>query len=139
MFVGGISFETTDELLDEYFSKYGTLTDCVVIKDGNKSKGFGFVTYETEKEVYFVAIYICICFITLILFYFNVLTNDLTAYFDLKFSWHPGINSVGCLLIHLAIINSIHLSSQKCMLSAAALLFFFIVLGRWKRAGWFIK
>lgn len=51
LFIGGISFETTDEDLNTYFSQYGTLTDCVVIKDGNKSKGFGFVTYETEEEV----------------------------------------------------------------------------------------
>lgn len=52
LFIGGISFETTDESLRAYFEKHGNITDCVVIKDSStgKSKGFGFVTYETEKE-----------------------------------------------------------------------------------------
>nr|CAB3253710.1 heterogeneous nuclear ribonucleoprotein A1 [Phallusia mammillata] len=38
--------------MSEYFGKYGTITDCVVIKDPNKghSKGFGFVTFATEEE-----------------------------------------------------------------------------------------
>lgn len=52
LFIGGISFDTTDESLRSYFEKYGTITDCVVIKEQNtnKSKGFGFVTFETEEE-----------------------------------------------------------------------------------------
>lgn len=52
LFIGGISFDTTDESLRSYFEKYGTITDCVVIKEANtnKSKGFGFVTFETEEE-----------------------------------------------------------------------------------------
>lgn len=52
LFVGGISYETTDESMRQYFNKYGVITDCVVIKDSDtgKSKGFGFVTYETEEE-----------------------------------------------------------------------------------------
>ena len=45
--------DTTDEDMSEYFKAYGTITDCVVIKDSatSRSKGFGFVTYETEEEV----------------------------------------------------------------------------------------
>ena len=52
LFVGGLSLNTTDDGLRDYFSKYGNLTDCVVIKvqGTNRSKGFGFVTYETEEE-----------------------------------------------------------------------------------------
>jgi len=52
LFVGGLSFDTTDESLRLYFEKYGQITDCVVIKcnETGKSKGFGFVTYETEDE-----------------------------------------------------------------------------------------
>lgn len=53
LFVGGLSLDTTDEDMSEYFKAYGTITDCVVIKDSatSRSKGFGFVTYETEEEV----------------------------------------------------------------------------------------
>jgi len=52
LFIGGISFETTDDSLNEYFQKYGEITDCVVIKDSEsgRSKGFGFVTFATEQE-----------------------------------------------------------------------------------------
>ena len=53
LFIGGISFDTTDESLRSYFEKHGNITDCVVIRESStgKSKGFGFVTYETEEEV----------------------------------------------------------------------------------------
>jgi len=52
LFIGGLSIETTDEDLQNHFSKWGNVTDFIVIKDSNtqKSKGFGFVTYETEEE-----------------------------------------------------------------------------------------
>uniref|UniRef100_F6Z145 RRM domain-containing protein n=1 Tax=Ciona intestinalis TaxID=7719 RepID=F6Z145_CIOIN len=52
LFIGGISYETTDESMNDYFSKYGKIEDCVVIKDSStgRSKGFGFVTFETEAE-----------------------------------------------------------------------------------------
>ena len=52
LFVGGLSLNTTDNGLRDYFAKYGKLTDCVVIRQpgSNRSKGFGFVTYETEEE-----------------------------------------------------------------------------------------
>ncbi|KAI4539148.1 hypothetical protein MG293_010540 [Ovis ammon polii] len=52
-FVGGLSFETTDESLRSLFEQWGTLTDCVVMRDPNtkSSRGFGFVTYATVEEV----------------------------------------------------------------------------------------
>ena len=52
LFIGGISLDTTDDGMNKYFSKYGKITDCVVIKEksSGRSKGFGFVTYETEEE-----------------------------------------------------------------------------------------
>ncbi|XP_051025735.1 heterogeneous nuclear ribonucleoprotein A3-like [Acomys russatus] len=46
LFVGGLSFETTDDSLREHFDKWGTLTHCVVMRDPPKTKcsrGFGFV------------------------------------------------------------------------------------------------
>jgi RNA recognition motif-containing protein len=44
LFVGGLSFSTTDEGLREAFSRYGTVTSAQVVRgpDGH-SRGFGFV------------------------------------------------------------------------------------------------
>jgi len=52
LFIGGMSHETTDETLRSYFEKYGDVCDSVVIKEkgSDRSKGFGFVTYQTEEE-----------------------------------------------------------------------------------------
>nr|XP_055206895.1 heterogeneous nuclear ribonucleoprotein A1-like [Gorilla gorilla gorilla] len=51
LFIGGLSFETTDESLRSHFEQWGTLTDCVVMRDPNTkcSRGFGFVTYATVE------------------------------------------------------------------------------------------
>ncbi|XP_054103112.2 heterogeneous nuclear ribonucleoprotein A1-like [Callithrix jacchus] len=53
LFIGGLSFGTTDESLRSHFEQWGTLTDCVVMSDPNtkRSRGFGFVTYATVEEV----------------------------------------------------------------------------------------
>ncbi|XP_059384932.1 heterogeneous nuclear ribonucleoprotein A1-like isoform X2 [Carassius carassius] len=53
LFIGGLSFETTDESLRAHFEQWGALTDCVVMRDPNtkRSRGFGFVTYSSVNEV----------------------------------------------------------------------------------------
>lgn len=53
LFIGGLSFETTEESLRAHFEKWGTLTDCVVMRDSDsrRSRGFGFVTYSSVSEV----------------------------------------------------------------------------------------
>uniref|UniRef100_A0A8C5K4A2 RRM domain-containing protein n=1 Tax=Jaculus jaculus TaxID=51337 RepID=A0A8C5K4A2_JACJA len=53
LFIGGLSFETTDDSLREHFEKWGTLTDYVVMRDPQtkRSRGFGFVTYSSVEEV----------------------------------------------------------------------------------------
>ncbi|XP_019751172.1 heterogeneous nuclear ribonucleoprotein A1-like isoform X2 [Hippocampus comes] len=53
LFIGGLSFETTDESLRAHFEQWGSLTDCVVMRDSNnrRSRGFGFVTYSSVQEV----------------------------------------------------------------------------------------
>ena len=53
LFIGGLNYSTTDDALKEYFSKYGELVDCVVMKfrDTKRSRGFGFVTYATIEMV----------------------------------------------------------------------------------------
>ncbi|CAD7687010.1 unnamed protein product [Nyctereutes procyonoides] len=53
LFFGGLSFETTDESLRSHFEQWGTLTDCVVMRDPDtkSSRGFGFVTYVDGRVV----------------------------------------------------------------------------------------
>lgn len=51
IFVGGLTYNTTDEILEEYFSKFDKITDCVVMKDDSGcSRGFGFLTF-THPEL----------------------------------------------------------------------------------------
>ncbi|KAG2210258.1 hypothetical protein INT47_003243 [Mucor saturninus] len=49
LFVGGLSWNTTDESLRDAFSQYGQVEDCVVLRD-RRSRGFGFVTFSTAEE-----------------------------------------------------------------------------------------
>ncbi|XP_033857318.3 heterogeneous nuclear ribonucleoprotein A1-like isoform X1 [Acipenser ruthenus] len=53
LFIGGLSFETSDESLRAHFEQWGVLTDCVVMRDPStkRSRGFGFVTYSSVEEV----------------------------------------------------------------------------------------
>ncbi|MGE5425949.1 MAG: RNA recognition motif domain-containing protein [Bacillota bacterium] len=52
LFVGGLSFQTTEDVLADAFAKAGNVTSAVIIKDRmtQRSKGFGFVEMETEEE-----------------------------------------------------------------------------------------
>jgi cold-inducible RNA-binding protein len=52
LFVGGLSFQTTEDVLADAFAKAGTVTSAVIIKDRmtQRSKGFGFVEMDTEEE-----------------------------------------------------------------------------------------
>jgi cold-inducible RNA-binding protein len=51
LFVGGLSWDTTDESLRGAFEPFGEITEAKVILDRNtgRSRGFGFVTYTTEE------------------------------------------------------------------------------------------
>lgn len=53
VFCGGLDQSTTNDSLTEYFSNYGELTDVVVMRDSmsKKSRGFGFVTFQSMEEV----------------------------------------------------------------------------------------
>uniref|UniRef100_U5ENC5 Putative rna-binding protein musashi/mrna cleavage and polyadenylation factor i complex n=1 Tax=Corethrella appendiculata TaxID=1370023 RepID=U5ENC5_9DIPT len=53
LFVGGLSWETTQENLQRYFSRYGEVIDCVVMKNNEtgRSRGFGFVTFADPDNV----------------------------------------------------------------------------------------
>jgi len=52
IFVGGLSWETSDQVLRDYFSTYGVVNDVVIMRDRitGRSRGFGFVTFEDEQS-----------------------------------------------------------------------------------------
>lgn len=53
IFVGGLSPDTTNEGLTNYFSNYGAITEAIVMMDNStgRSRGFGFVTFESDDSV----------------------------------------------------------------------------------------
>ncbi|KAL9659743.1 hypothetical protein QQ045_024552 [Rhodiola kirilowii] len=48
LFIGGISWDTTEERLKEYFSSYGEVLEAVIMKDRNtgRARGFGFIVFS---------------------------------------------------------------------------------------------
>ncbi|MBI5621316.1 RNA-binding protein [Candidatus Falkowbacteria bacterium] len=52
LYVGNLSYSTTDESLAAAFSGAGTVTSATVIKDrdSGRSKGFGFVEMSSDDE-----------------------------------------------------------------------------------------
>jgi len=52
LFIGGLSWGTTDESLRHKFEQFGIVEDAVVVKDREtgRSRGFGFVKFSTEDE-----------------------------------------------------------------------------------------
>ncbi|XP_002985671.2 heterogeneous nuclear ribonucleoprotein 1 [Selaginella moellendorffii] len=47
LFIGGISWETTEEQLRDYFQRYGEIAETMIMKDRNtgRARGFGFVSF----------------------------------------------------------------------------------------------
>lgn len=52
LFVGNLPYQMRDEDLQKLFAEHGNVTSAVVIMDRatNRSKGFGFVEFETDEE-----------------------------------------------------------------------------------------
>lgn len=52
LYVGGLSYQTTDETLGASFAQAGTVVSAIVIKDkfSGQSKGFGFVEMSSDEE-----------------------------------------------------------------------------------------
>jgi len=52
LYVGKLSYNTTDDTLRELFAQHGTVVSAQIIKDRdtNQSKGFGFVEMEKDEE-----------------------------------------------------------------------------------------
>ncbi|EDR27150.1 cold-inducible RNA-binding protein, putative [Entamoeba dispar SAW760] len=52
LYIGSLAYSVTDESLRAAFEKFGTVTDCKVVTDreSQRSKGFGFVTFEKDED-----------------------------------------------------------------------------------------
>lgn len=52
LFVGSLSWDTTEDSLKAFFEKVGTVEEVVIIVDKmtKRSKGFGFVTMSSKEE-----------------------------------------------------------------------------------------
>ena len=52
LYVGGLSYDTTEKTLKETFSQAGTVESATVITDrmSGRSKGFGFVEMSSDEE-----------------------------------------------------------------------------------------
>ncbi|CDQ85325.1 unnamed protein product [Oncorhynchus mykiss] len=53
MFIGGLSWQTSPDSLRDYFSKFGEIRECMVMRDPTtkRSRGFGFVTFADAASV----------------------------------------------------------------------------------------
>jgi len=51
LFVGSLSWDTTDDGLHAAFSPYGEISEAIVISDRytGRSRGFGFVTFNDDE------------------------------------------------------------------------------------------
>jgi len=52
LYVGNLSYSTTEDALRELFSQFGTVETVTIIKDKftNRPKGFGFVEMSSDEE-----------------------------------------------------------------------------------------
>lgn len=53
IFIGGLNWQTTSETLQEYFSQFGHIEECTIMKDmlTNRSRGFGFINFSDSSSV----------------------------------------------------------------------------------------
>ncbi len=52
LYIGGLPYATTEDILKEHFSQAGEVASVIIIKDkmSGRSKGFGFVEYVNEED-----------------------------------------------------------------------------------------
>jgi RNA recognition motif-containing protein len=52
LFVGNLSWDTTDKTLKEFFEQIGEVVEANVVLDrlNHRSRGFGFVTMSSEED-----------------------------------------------------------------------------------------
>lgn len=53
IFVGGVAFDTKESDLKEFFTQYGRVKECKIVKDSQQiSRGFAFVTFECKHDAF---------------------------------------------------------------------------------------
>ncbi|KAI1069126.1 hypothetical protein LB507_006317, partial [Fusarium sp. FIESC RH6] len=52
LYVGNLSWNTTDDTLRSTFSEFGEVTDSIIMRDREtgRARGFGFVTFASEEQ-----------------------------------------------------------------------------------------
>ena len=52
LYVGNLSFDMTDQELEQSFSEHGEIVSAIVVKDRDtdRSRGFGFVEFSQEAD-----------------------------------------------------------------------------------------
>ncbi|MCP4473981.1 MAG: RNA-binding protein [Gammaproteobacteria bacterium] len=52
IYVGNLSYNTSEEALRDFFSQYGNIEEIKLISDyqTGRSKGFGFITFSSDQE-----------------------------------------------------------------------------------------
>ena len=52
IYVGNLSFDTSEQSLSELFSEHGTVSSCSIVTDRmtGRSRGFGFVEMSDDEE-----------------------------------------------------------------------------------------
>lgn len=53
LYIGNLSFNTTEKSLEELFCRYGTILSVKIIRDKitNQSRGFGFVELQNISDI----------------------------------------------------------------------------------------
>ncbi|KAF9530916.1 hypothetical protein CPB83DRAFT_762298 [Crepidotus variabilis] len=52
MFIGGLNWDTTDDGLRDYFTQFGKVDACTIMRDANgRSRCFAFLTFEEPASV----------------------------------------------------------------------------------------
>lgn len=51
IYVGNLSYQTTEDNLSDTFNQYGQMTDIIIVTDRatGRSKGFGFITFDNQE------------------------------------------------------------------------------------------
>uniref|UniRef100_H2N4Q2 RRM domain-containing protein n=1 Tax=Pongo abelii TaxID=9601 RepID=H2N4Q2_PONAB len=44
LFVGGLNVNTDKQVLEDHFSSFGPVSEVVIVKETQRSRGFGFIT-----------------------------------------------------------------------------------------------
>uniref|UniRef100_A0A2I3GSY9 RRM domain-containing protein n=1 Tax=Nomascus leucogenys TaxID=61853 RepID=A0A2I3GSY9_NOMLE len=50
LFVGGLNFNTDEQVLEDHFSSFGPASDVVIVKETQRSRGFGFITITNPEH-----------------------------------------------------------------------------------------